>query len=152
MKILINNDKTKNKNLEYDENFWTGKKKITYDGIVLNKLNKNTYEYNDGTTVHYFELKGNYLFGITIKMFENIVQIREKLSYLEIILSVLVLLPGIFFGAIGGALGGACFVLNIFLISQQKNIWFKILISVFLIIICLSLSYIMAYLVFKTIF
>jgi len=38
MKVLLNNEKTKNKDLYFEEGFWTGKRKIVYDGITLTKL------------------------------------------------------------------------------------------------------------------
>ena len=51
MKIVINNEQTKNKELYYEEGFWTGKRTITYNGILLKKIKMNLYEYNDGENI-----------------------------------------------------------------------------------------------------
>ena len=48
MKIILNNKQTKNKELYYEENFWTGKKTIKYNGVILTKIKRNLYEYKDG--------------------------------------------------------------------------------------------------------
>jgi len=40
MKYIINNEKTKNKDFVYQENDWTGKKTLTYDGVPLTKIDR----------------------------------------------------------------------------------------------------------------
>ena len=41
MQIVINNEQTNNKDLEYEEGFWTGKKTIKYNGITLKRAISN---------------------------------------------------------------------------------------------------------------
>ena len=38
MKVIINNEQTKNKELYYEEGFWTGKRTIKYNNILLTKI------------------------------------------------------------------------------------------------------------------
>ena len=46
------------------------------------------YEYKDGDITEQFEIKGNQLIGITIKMFGNTVEIARKLTWYEIVMAV----------------------------------------------------------------
>ena len=79
MKITINNEKTLNKTLEYEENFWTGKRTIKYDGINLTKKKYNLYEYKNEDKVEEFKIKGNQLVGASITMFNNEIMLERKL-------------------------------------------------------------------------
>ena len=97
MKIIINNRQTQNKELCYEEGFWTGKKTITYNGVLLKKIKRNVYEYKDGEITEQFEVKGNQLFGITIKMFGQVVEVARKSSALELTMMFLVFIPCILF-------------------------------------------------------
>ena len=164
MKITISNEQTLNKELYYEEDFWTGKRTIKYNGIILLKNNKNLYEYKDGEITEQFEIKGNPLeeqvletvipylknIGITIKMFGNSIEVARKLTWYEIIMSILVFIPCILFGAIGGAFGGAFGFTNIIIIRNIDKWWLKLIISIQFTIISLLLSYIFAFLVLKT--
>ena len=149
MKEIINNEQTKNKELVYEEGFWTGKRKITYDGIELVKIKRNLYEYKVEDKTETFEVKGNQLFGATITMFGNTIQLARKLTWYEILMSVLVFVPCVLFGAIGGAIGGGLGMTNIVIIRQVDKLYLKITFSVLFAAISILLSYIFAYLVFK---
>ena len=87
MKITIKNEQTNNKELCYEEGFWTGKKTIKYNGVELLKLSRNLYEYKDGEKTEQFEVKGNQLIGVTIKMFGNDVEVVRKITWYEIVMS-----------------------------------------------------------------
>ncbi len=152
MKVIINNEKTKNKELCYEEGFWTGKRTIKYDGVILSKVKRRIYEYRNGETVETFEIKGNQLFGIKIKMFDNEVEIARKLTWYEIVMAVLVFAPGFLFGAIGGAIGGALAFTNLVIIRQVDKIYLKIIFSILFLAIGLLLSYVFAVLVLKIVF
>jgi len=151
MKIIINNIKTQNKELYYEENFWSGKRTIKYNNVLLKKIKRNVYEYTNGETTHEFTLKGNLIYGLTINMFNTNVQIKEKPKWYEIILSILVFAPCALFGAIGGGIGGAFGITNLVLLDKVKKIYLKIVISLGLTIIALLLSYLFASLIFKLI-
>lgn len=149
MKVVINNENTDNKTLIYQEGFWTGKRTISYDGTPLTKVKRNIFEYKTEETTEYFEIKGNQLIGVTINMLGKDVEVSRKLTWYEIVLSILVFIPCILFGAVGGAVGGALGFTNIMVIRSLDKTWVKIVVSVEFIAISLLLSYVLAVLVFK---
>lgn len=150
MKIILNNEQTKNKELYYEEGFWTGKRTIKYNGISLTKIKRNLYKYQDGENTEQFEVKGNQLIGISIKMFGNIVEVTRKLTWYEIVMSLIVFIPCILFGAIGGAFGGGLGFTNLTIIRNVDKWWLKLIISLQFAIVALLMSYIFAYLILKT--
>ena len=150
MKAIINNEQTKNNELYYEEGFWTGKRTIKYNGISLTKIKRNMYEYKDGENKNQFEVKGNQLIGVTIKMFGNNVEVARKLTWYEIVMSLMVFIPCILFGAIGGAFGGGLGFTNLTIIRNVDKWWLKLIISLQFAIIGLLISYIFAYLILKT--
>ena len=150
MKVIINNEQTKNKELYYEEGFWTGKRTIKYNGISLTKIKRNLYEYKEGETTENFEIKGNQLIGVTIKMFGNVVEIARKLTWYEIVMSLMVFIPCILFGAIGGAFGGGLGFINLAIIRNVDKLWLKLIISLQFAIVAFLMSYIFAYLILKT--
>ena len=149
MKIVINNDQTKNKDLYYEEGFWTGKRTITYNGVLLKKIKMNLYEYDDGEKIEQFQIKGNQLFGVSISMFGNNVEVSRKLTWYEIVMAVLVFIPCILFGAIGGAIGGALGFTNLTIIRQVEKVYLKVIISAQFLIAGFLLSYLIGYVVLK---
>ena len=150
MKIIINNSQTQNKELCFEEGFWTGKKTITYNGVLLKKIKRNVYEYKDGEITEQFEVKGNQLFGITIKMFGQVVEVARKSSALELTMMFLVFIPCILFGAIGGFFGGGLAVITLTVIRRLEKWWLKLIVGLQFMAIALLLSYIFAYLILKT--
>ena len=150
MKVIVKNEQTKNKELYYEEGFWTGKRTIKYNGISLTKIKRNLYEYKNGETTENFEIKGNQLIGVTIKMFGNVVEIARKLTWYEIVMSLMVFIPCILFGAIGGAFGGGLGFANLTIIRNVDKLWLKFIISLQFAIVALLMSYIFAYLILKT--
>ena len=149
MKVVINNENTNNKTLVYQEGFWTGKRTISYDGTPLTKVKRNIFEYKTEKTTENFEIKGNQLIGVTINMLGKDVGVSRKLTWYEIVLSILVFIPCILFGVVGGAAGGALGLTNIMVIRSLDKTWVKIVVSVEFIAISLLLSYVLAVLVFK---
>ena len=129
MKLVVNNELTQNKPLIYEESFWIGKKSLTYDGVVLTKTKNNIYEYKTENETHEFVVKGSYYFGVSITMFGKEVQLSRKLFWYEIFLAVLTIIPGLLFGAVGGAIAGILGVTSLFLIKNADKIWQKILIA-----------------------
>ena len=152
MKVIINNEQTKNKELYYEEGFWTGKRIIKYNGTSLTKINRNLYEYKDGETTENFEIKGNQLIGVTIKMFGNVVEIARKLTWYELLMSIFVFIPCILYGAVGEAIGGILGFTNLTIIRDIDKWWLKLIVSVQFVFVSLLLSYILAYLILKMFF
>lgn len=150
MKTVINNEKTKNKELYFEENFWTGKKHIIYDGVPLTKIRFNQYEYKTDETVETFLVKENAYSGIVVYMFGEQVEVVRKLVWYELALSLLVFLSCALFGAIGGGIGGFLFCENVILIRKIDKLWLKILISLEIAILGVLLSYILAIMIFRS--
>ena len=151
MKVVINNELTNNKELYFEEGFWTGKRTIIYDGVTLTKVKRNLFEYTDGVNTERFEVKGNQLVGITIKMFGNEVEIASKLKWYEIVMAIVVFAPCVLFGAIGGAIGGLLGFTNLVIIRKIEKWWLKLIISVQFTAIGLLASYLIAYLLLNAI-
>lgn len=149
MKVIINNEKTQNKPLQYQEGFWSGKKTIIYDGVKLEKEKRNVYIYKKDNVKETVSVKGNQLYGINIVMFGQEIEILRKLLWWEYLLAVLVFAPGLLFGALGGFIGGLLGICNLFFIRNFEKIYFKIIISVELSIISGLLSYVLAGLLLK---
>lgn len=153
MKVVIENQQTKNKPFTYEESFWTGKRTIYYDGKQLSKVKRNVYEYKNGEESQHFEIKGNQVIGVTVNMFGSSIEVLRKLTWLEILLSFLVLIPPcVLFGAIGGLFGGALGFTNIMVIRQIDKLYLKIIISVEFIAVTLLASYVVACMIFKLTF
>ena len=126
----------------YEESFWTGKKRITINGTVLEKANKKEYLLKTEEGVKYFTLGGNFLSGAQLFYNERKIQLTPPAKWYEILLSVitfvivfawslspnLVAIFPVVGGAIGGAIMGACVVVNLLLMKMVKNPLFKILI------------------------
>jgi len=146
---IINNEQTKNKELCFEENFWTGKKTIIYNGQVLTKIKTNVYQYSDEQTTEQFVIKGNTITGLAIQMFGNSVVISRKLLWYEIVMSVMVFIPSLYFGAIGGALGGGLGFTNLTIIKNIDKWWLKLIVSIQFTLVSLLLSYIFVRLIFK---
>ena len=121
MKVVINNEKTKNKPLEYQEGLWSGKKTIIYDGVKLEKEKRNVYIYKKDNVQETVSVKGNQLYGINIFMFGQEIEILRKLLWWEYLLAVLVFAPGLFFGALGGFIGAFLGVCNLFLLRNLQT-------------------------------
>ena len=151
MKIIVNNEQTKNKELCYEEGFWTGKRTIKYDGVTLTKIKRNLYEYKNGESVEQFEVKGNQFYGITITMFGNNVEIVRRLTWYEIVMSVVVFVPGMLFGAVGGVIGALIGITNLIVIRKVNKWWLQLIISLVFTAVCLVLSYVVALLLLKAI-
>jgi len=151
MKVTINNEQTNNKLLEFEESFWTGRRTIVYDGVVLTKIKRSIYEYNKDEVVEQFVIKGNQLIGITINIFGQTIEIERKLTWYEVVLSLLVTIPCLFCGAIGGGIGGLLGFTNVTIIRQIDKWYLKVIVSIQFLVIALLLSYIMVCMIFKII-
>ncbi len=163
MKIVLNNEKTKNKDLVFYENFWTGKRQISYDGVELTKVAKNLFQYKNGETVEEFEVKGSILYCIVIKMFGQEIELARKFTWWEIALSVLPFVACLIFcfmsvhgsvwlcilsGALCGAFGGVLSYFLTYLLRQVDKIYFKIIFAVLLFFASFLISYIISVLIF----
>lgn len=120
MKVM--NQTNDGKTVEYEEGFWTGKRTVRIDGKELVKIGKKVFVYDEKR----YELKGNYLTGVTLLSPDENIELIRKLNVLEWILVALPLFLVLIGGAIGGAMGALAACCNAAVVRGVKNIVLKI--------------------------
>ena len=128
--------------IEYNENFWTGKRELAIGGQKLLKKKKNVYTFNSETGNLDCRIKGSFLTGATLHIDQDVIQLSESCKWYEIFCSVLIcvfvltwgnapslcrIVP-IVGGAIGGGISGMTACMNLFLMRETKKVGFKLLI------------------------
>lgn len=130
--------------LVYDENFWTGKRRITVGGKELTKSKRNTYVYKDLNTSITVVLKGSLLFGLTAKINDEAEQVLAlPPKWYEFVIVACIFSIGIILGnfpvhlafpvvggAVGGGISGVMAVLALLLMKPVKKVNLKILIGI----------------------
>ena len=128
--------------IEYDENFWTGKRELTVNGQKLLKKKKNVYQLNAENGVLECRIKGSFLMGATLCVDQDVIQLSEPCKWYEIFCSVLIFsfilvwgnIPSLckiiplVGGALGGGISGMTACMNLFLMRGTKKAGFKLLI------------------------
>lgn len=114
------------KYISYNENFWTGKKRITINGQELQKISKNTYKYRDS----HYTVKGSFLTGVEMTNDVQFITLVRKLTVLETILCFLPFLLVLTGGAIGGLCGGAAAAINATYMRNTEKTIMKIIYAV----------------------
>ena len=128
--------------IEYEENFWSGKRNIIIDGKPLTKKSRNVYTLELENEVLECRVKGSFFFGGSFYIGQDVIQFSESSRWYEIFLSFLIcgfvliwgnvpalceLFP-IIGGAIGGAISGATTCCSLFLMKRVKNVPLKLLV------------------------
>lgn len=138
----------------YDENFWTGNKVITINGVQADKISKKEYTIYGKN----FIIKGNYITGISLYIDGKNITISRKTAWYEMLLAML---PFLFLmswgnsselckifpvvgGALGGALGGIAIVISLIFIKKQKSLLYKILIGIVVFAVTIFIAFITA--------
>jgi len=135
-----------NKNFEYTENFWTGRKELTIDGNPAEKRNKKEFVINS----EIYTAKGNFLFGAKLVSGEKEIILCKNTwwQWILIILPFAYLAIGLFGGAIGGGLSALAAMiaatLNAVIIRSEMNIVFKIMLGL-VITAALFVAWVMVY-------
>lgn len=138
MKVTVNHPV--HGEIVFEENFWTGKKKLSVNGKKLQKVGKKTFAGEGDKT---FFLEGNFLTGNRLQAGNEEIVLTPALKWYEVVLSVLpfllILIWGnsvalcnivpVVGGAIGGGMGAIFGMTNVMLIKSVKNVFLKILIS-----------------------
>ena len=132
MKIELTVD---DKPLVYEESFWTGKRKLTYCGKELKRVNNKKFvlePQSEGEEAVEFDVNGNIFKGVTVSasVFSGAVIIRKPLTWVEYVLVILPIIPSVLFGAIGGAIGGLFAAASLYLLPKIKPIWLKIVVGI----------------------
>lgn len=156
MKVIINNEKYGT--IEYNENFWTGKKEIYVDGKLFKKKTKDKYVYQTDEEELVVRIKGNYLSGVNLTIIDTYVEVIPKTTAIEYILAILPLIFVIVWGnspylcsifpvvggAIGGGIAGLVGALGILFMKKTKSLIGKILVGLIAFAIAVLICFIVA--------
>ena len=155
MKIVVNDEKYGT--VEYEENFWTGRKQLTVGGVILERKNKKEYVSEE----YHATITGTIFTGVFVNLNGTYIKISEKTSTTEYVLgflpfilvliwgnvpSLLAILP-IVGGAIGGAIGGGVSAANLMFMKTQKNIGGKIIVSLIACAVAIMICYLVGILI-----
>lgn len=98
----------------YEESFWTGKRSLIIGGAPAEKRTKTEYVFGDDKTLVF--IKGNYLYGISLVIKGETIEITPKPRWYEIAVAAIPVVLAIVWGnspvlcailpMLGGALGG----------------------------------------------
>lgn len=141
MKKIIENEKVGL--IEYDESFWTGKKKITINGTVFTKSTKKEYIGTIDGKVKVIEVTGNQITGLKLGVNGETVTVYPAPTWYEWILFILPFILVVTWGnskalcgivpVVGGAIGGlisaACSLIALLAMKAQKNPIIKVVIG-----------------------
>lgn len=138
MRYFFNNKITQNKDFVYEESFWTGKKTLTYNGVKLNKLEKNVFEYSSGETNQTFVVKGNLLTGLKILMFGKELVVEESFKWQDWLFGAVIFILGLIAGFLGLWLT-LCLGYVTMLITKKYDNWHSKLLPFLVMLVCESL-------------
>ena len=139
----------------YTENFWTGKKRISFNGVDAQPVSKKEFMIDSKKAI----IKGSYLTGVSLGIEGETIQLSSKTKWYEGFLAFLPLLFLMIWGnstslcaifpvvggAIGGALGGIAMVTSLLFMKKQKSAFVKIIIGIIIFAITVFIAYIVAY-------
>ena len=135
----------------YSESAWTGKKSLTFNGIEAKRIVKNRYDIGGEHVI----IKGNYIFGVTLRVDSVDIQLTPKVKFYEILLAFIPLLfiltwgnsPAlcaifpVIGGALGGALGGIGAVASLLLMKRQRTPIAKVIVGIVVAALTILLAY-----------
>jgi len=138
----------------FDENFWSGKKTLTVNGVIASAVSKKEYMIDDKKAF----LKGSFLTGSTLNIEGEVIQLSPKPTWYEIVISALSFLflmtwgnsetlCAIFpvvGGAIGGGLGGVGAIVSLLLTKTQKTPLAKIIVGIVVSAATVFIAYLLA--------
>lgn len=152
-------DSTKFGKIVYEESFWSGKKRVTINGIKLKKVSKTTYTGIVNEQVVKVTIMGNFLRGCYLYVDDEYYLISEAAAWYEYVLGMLPLLLVIIWGnsvtlcsiipvvggAIGGAIAGLASAISLFVMKKMPNFLLKIAVGLGVLIatfaICAGIGY-----------
>lgn len=150
MKVVINNNQTNNKPLQVEESFFTGKHNVKYDGTNLPNNGKNSFKLGNAKEASEVSVKGHQLWGTSVSLLGNNIQVFNKLAWYEIVLSVLIFAPCLMFSWVGAVVGLLLACLGFLTIRLfTDSLVYKIVIAVLFLAIGMLLSYLLAVHAFK---
>lgn len=128
--------------IEYNESFWSGKKRISFDGQELTKKSKNLFVLQSDDGEIECKVKGNAIFGCTLSVGEDTIILSDSCRWYEIfctaLMCVFILVWGnvpylceifpLIGGAFGGAICGLAACANIYMMKKVKKVPLKLLV------------------------
>ena len=144
--------------IEYNENFWTGKRELTIDGEKLPKKKKNVFTLNSEGEALDCHIKGSFLTGAALYVDQDVIQLTTSCKWYEILCSILIFVFVLIWGnstvlcmfmpIVGGAVGGAISAFaafaNLFLMKQIKKVRYKLLAWLIMFIVTVRLCSLIA--------
>ena len=144
----------------YEESFWTGKSQLWVNGELLQKADKKTFVMTRDSKITYIHLTGNIIFGVTMSIDSEKIEIVPKAKWYELALVSLIFILTIVWGnsvqlcsiipIVGGAIGGAisAIVAITTLISMKRSKpIMKVVIGICGIIVAFLIEYLVALLI-----
>ena len=139
--------------IEYSESFWTGRRQVTVNGVVLNRINNKQFEKDDIKAT----VMGSMISGLVINVNGTYISMCNKSTPLEYILAfiplVLIIIWGnsiklcsivpVVGGMLGGAISGGCGACALIFMKLQKNTIGKIVVA----LIALVASFVLCFIV-----
>jgi hypothetical protein len=128
--------------IEYSENFWSGKRELSIGGEKLTKKKKNVYTLSSENGELECRIKGSFLMGATLYIDQDVIQLSAPCKWYENFCSILIfafvltwgnipqlceIIP-IVGGAIGGAISGLGAITNLLLMRRVKRVGLKLLV------------------------
>ena len=123
-------------NYVYDENFWTGKKRMYINGKEMRKIGKKEFTLSEGETTYVVQVKGSFFAGVTLYVNSKPIELVKNKWYEWILIFIpfLSLAVGVFGGAIGGALSAiiACTgtFINATICRSKLNVVVKVILCI----------------------
>ena len=77
--------------IEYNENFWTGKRELTVNGEKLTKKKRNVFTLSSENGDLDCRIKGSFLTGATLYIDQDVIQLSESYKWYEFLCSALIL-------------------------------------------------------------
>lgn len=138
MKKTVYNEKIGQ--IVYEENFFTGKKRVSINGEELEYQSKNTFAWYREKATEVVYIEGNNVKGATITVGGTVVELCEPATWYEWVCTVfifaLIIVWGtsptlcrvipVVGGAIGGAIAGGMGYLNMLLMKAQSKVLVKL--------------------------
>ena len=147
--------------ITYNENFWSGKKTISINGVSLVKQKKNNYLYEKGFEKIQVTLKGNFFVGVKLEINGEAIELIKAPEWYEFVCSIFIAVFVITWGnsaylcsivpvvggAIGGAVAGVMAVSNVIIMKSIKSILAKIFAWLGMLIASLFVCFVLAMLI-----
>ncbi len=149
MRVEICDESTVNVELVYRESFFTGRRTLTYGGVEL--VRKSNKEFvlpaTEERAEQIFSVAGNAFKGVTVSsaLLGAAVTVRRRLSPLEYILAILPIIPSVFFGLVGGAIGGLFVAVSLFLQTKISSLALRIIVGIEMVAVSGLLAFLCAY-------